>query len=47
MYLLFISVIQPEIARYRQAKGMTCRGRSVPKPVFAFDEPGFPGNLLN
>ena len=35
-----------EIEEYRQRKEITIFGRNVPKPVFTFEEAGFPGSVL-
>ena len=35
-----------EIDDYRQGKEITIFGRNVPKPVFTFEEAGFPGIVL-
>lgn len=45
--LLFNFSCQNEIDQYRKTKDIFVRGRKVPKPVFTFEEAGFPSPIFN
>jgi len=44
-YFVMMVILQQEIQKFYIEKQITVKGRNCPRPVFSFDEVGFPGRL--
>jgi len=42
----FISRSKSDIEKYREEKEITLVGENIPKPIFKFDESGFPEIII-